>query len=141
MDRTEARTLAKTELQNLALFAKVFLSEPESFNGNTPVVVVHSKSLAIQDDTRDDAPLPTEFYVTIYIRRPRDATESEKDAIEAQLDGLTLAAMRALYTAFIEASPRGLAIGPSETGYPQREFDNNPYRLERFAVRFANEEE
>lgn len=140
MDRTTARTLAKTTLQGLSIFGKVFLSEPESFGGYDPIAVVHSKSLAIQDDTRDDTLLPTEFYVTIYVKRPRDASESEKDAIEAQIDSLSLSSMRALYDAFLDANPRDLAIGPSETGYPQREFDSNPYRLERFPVRFSQEE-
>jgi hypothetical protein len=139
MDRTTARTLAKTTLEATNLFAKVFLSEPESFGGYDPAAVVHSKSLAIAIDVRDDdVLLPTELYVTIYKQRPRDALEATKDAIEAQIDSLTLAAMRALWTAFDDA--RGLVIGPSETGYPQREFDSNPYRLERFPLRFDAEE-
>ena len=134
MDRTTARTLAKTTLVATGLFGKVFLSEPESFGGYDPVAVVHSKSMAIAQDTRDDTLQPTE----IYVKRPRDASESDLDAIEAALDDLTHDAMLELWDAFDAA--RGLTIGPSETGYPQREFDNTPYRLERFAVRFDNEE-
>lgn len=138
MDRTTARALAKTTLEGLSLFGKVFLSEPESFGGYDPVAVVHSKSLGIVLDVRDDTRLPTELYVTIYVKRARDLNEADRDAVEETLDSLSKAAALALWSAF---DVRGLVIGPSDTGYPQRQFDNTPYRLERFAVRFDDETE
>ena len=83
MNRTEARQLAKTTLEGLGLFAHVYQSEPETFGGATPVAVLHSKSLAVALDTRDDTVLPCEFYLTIYVARPRDG---DRDAVEAALE-------------------------------------------------------
>ncbi len=139
MDRAAARALAKTTLDSLGVFAKGFLSEPESFGGYNPIFVVHSKSLTFAPDTRDDTIRTTELWVTIYVRRERDASDTDKDAIEATLDSLTLDAMEALWNAFADVVPRGLTIGPSETGYPQRDFDSASYRLERFPIRFDDD--
>lgn len=137
MNRSDARTLARTTLDSMGLFGKVFLSEPESFGGYTPVAVVHSKSLALAIDTHDDTIATVEIFVSIYIRRPRDASEAELDAIELRLDELTAAAMTALWAAF---DARDLAIGPSEAGYPERTFDDDRFRLERFPIHFSNDE-
>lgn len=141
MDRTAGRTLAKTTLEGLGLFAKVFLSEPETFGQYDPVAVVHSKSLALTQIARDEVDVPVEIFVTIYVRRAKDATESEKDTIEDTLDSLTRAAARALFDAFDAATTGLVVIGPSETGYPNRTFDSATYRMERFAVRFDDDEE
>lgn len=135
MNRTEARTLAKTTLEGLGLFAHVYLAEPETFGGATPVAVLHSKSLAVALDTRDDTVLPSEFYLTIYIARPRDG---DRDAVEAALDALGRAAVLAIWEAFGDI--RDLDIRPSETGYPMRTFDNVPHRMERWAIGFTDEE-
>lgn len=139
MDRTEGRQLAYDTLVALPhAFAKGFMSEPETFGSYNPVFVVHSKSLAIGFDTRDDTVLPTEFYVSIYVARPRDASEADKDAIEAQIDALTKASMRALWAA-IDA--RELTIGPSEMGYPPRSLDSMTYRVERIPIRYVDDTE
>jgi hypothetical protein len=140
MDRTTGRTLAKSTLTATGLFGAVYLSEPESFGGYNPIAVVHSKSLAMLQDARGDFAGPAEIYITIYLRRMRDATDADKDAIEASLDSLTRAAMRALWEAFYTAADN-LQLGPSETGYPARELDSSTYRMERFAVRFDDDEE
>lgn len=140
MDRATGRTLAQSTLVATGLFAKIWLSEPESYGGYNPVAIIHSKSLGILQDARDDYTSPAEIFVTIAVRRPRDATETEKDAIEASLDALTRAAMRALWAAFYDAAAN-LTIGPSETGYPNRVFDSSTYRIERFAVRFDDDQE
>lgn len=140
MDRTTGRALAKSTLQDTALFAHIFSSEPESFGGYDPIAVVHSKSLALLQDARDDFTSPAEIFVTVYVRRERTASESEKDAIEEKLDSLTRASMRSLWNAFYNEAAN-LTIGPSETGYPTRTFDSATYRMERFAVRFDDDQE
>lgn len=140
MDRTTGRTLAKTTLEGLHLFGKVFLSEPEAFDKYDPIAVVHSKSLGLLQDARDDFQAPCEIYITIYVRRERTASENEKDAIEATLDRLSRTAMRTLWTAFYDAAAN-LQIGPSETGYANRTLDSSTYRMERFAVRFDDDTE
>lgn len=138
MDRTTGRALAQSTLQGLGVFAKVYLSEPESFGLYDPVAVVHAKSLGILQDARDDFTCPVELFVTIYLRRARDASESDKNAIEAALDSLTRSAARALWNAFYDAA-LNLTIGPSEAGYSARELDSATYRTERFAVRFDDD--
>ena len=138
MNRTTGRELAKSTLEGLSVFAKGFLSEPESFGGYDPVFVVHSKSLAVLQDALDDFASPVEIWVTIYVKRERAAPDADKDQVEETLDTLTRAAMRALWDAFYDEAAN-LTIGPSETGYPHREFDNAPYRLERFPVRFDDD--
>ena len=140
MDRTTGREQAETTLTGLGIFAAILGAEPESFNGNNPVAVVHSKSLAILQDARGDFTSPAEIFVTIYVKRERTASQTDKDAIEDTLDRLTRAAIRALWNAFYEKAAN-LQIGPSEAGYPQRQFDDSPYRMERFAVRFDDDAE
>ena len=140
MDRTTGRALAKQTLEGLALFAKVFVSEPESFGGFDPIAVVHSKSLGIVQDARDDFTSPAEIFVTIYVKRLRDVSESEKDQVEATLDDLARVSLRALWSAFY-GEGANVTIGPSETGYPARTFDSANYRMERFAVRFDDDQE
>lgn len=135
MNRTQARTQAKTALLALNLFAAVYTSEPETFGGATPVAVLHSKSLAVTLDTVNDTVLPCEFYLTIYIARPRDG---DRDAVEDALDTLGRAAVLAIWTAFGDI--RDLDIKSSETGYPMRTFDNVPHRMERWAIGFTDEE-
>lgn len=140
MDRTTGRTLAKSSLEALGIFAKVWLSEPETFNSYDPVAIVHSKSLGIIQDARNDFTCPVEIYITIYLRRERDTSENDKDAIEAALDSLVRSAMRALWNAFYNAA-LNLTIGPSEAGYSARELDSSTFRTERFAVRFDDDVE
>ena len=140
MNRSDARALAKSTLEGLSLFKKVFLSEPESFGGYDPCAVIHSKSLALLQDARDDYAAPCEIWVTIYVRRERTASEAEKDTIEGKLDDLTRASMRSLWNAFYDDAA-DLQIGPSETGYPNRTFDSSTYRMERFPVRFDDDTE
>src|SRR5689334_16724541 len=101
MNRTEGRQLAYDTLSGLR-FAKGFMSEPESFGNYDPVFVLHSKSLTIARDTRSDVVRATEFWVTLYLRRAKDASDTEKDAIEAAMDDLTQSAMEALWDAFSE---------------------------------------
>ena len=138
MDRSSGRALAKSTLEALNIFAKVYSSEPETFGGYDPIAVVHSKSLGILQDARGDFTCPVEIFVTIYLRRERDASESDKNAIEAALDSLTRSAARALWNAFYSAAAN-LTIGPSGTGYPPRDLDSANYRMERFAVRFDDD--
>jgi len=141
MDRATGRALAKTTLEATGLVGKAFLSMPESFGQYNPAAVIESKSLAmIQDDRdEDDFTSPAEIWVNLFLRRPREATETEKDAIEFQLDTLTRAAMRALYSAFFDEAAN-LVIGPSTAGYPNREFDSSAYRVERFAIQFDDDD-
>lgn len=138
--RSDARALAQTTLAATGLFAKIWRSEPEAYGGYNPVAMIHSKSLAILQDARDDFTAPAEIFVTIAMRRNRDMSEAEKDAVEDALDALSRAAMRALWDAFYDAAA-SLTIGPSETGYPNRVFDSGTYRIERFAVRFDDDQE
>lgn len=141
MDRAAGRALAKTTLEGLGVFAKVFLSEPETFAGYDPLAVIHSKSLALTPIARDEVDLPVEIWVTIYVKRLRGASESEKDQIEAILDDLARTAARALFEAFDSATGGLVTIGPSEAGYSPRTFDNATYRLERFPIRFDDDQE
>ncbi len=140
MKRSVGRALAVSTLQGLNVFGKVYVSEPETFGGYDPVAVVHSKSLGITQDARGDFESTAEIYVSIYVRRPRDASETEKDAVEDAIDDLSRVAQRALYDAFYDAA-LNITIAPSETGYPNRPLDSATYRIERFAVRFNDDEE
>lgn len=139
MDRSSGRALAKSTLESLSLFAKVYLSEPESFGGYDPIAVVHSKSLSLIQIARDGLTYPAELFVTIYVRRMRDASEAEKDVIESTLDSLTRASVRALGAAFYGEVDNLQIL--SEAGYSNRDFDSATYRTERFAVRFDDDEE
>lgn len=133
MNRKDGRALAKTTLEGLDLFDLVESHEPETFSG-AAFATVHSKSLGILQDARDDFHAPAEIWVSVYVRRTNGATA------EDTLDDLVRAAMRALWGAFY-ATAANLQIGPSESGYPPKPIDGKAYRLERFAVRFDDDED
>jgi hypothetical protein len=135
MDRKRGRTLAKTTLQALNLFTSVEAYEPDDFSG-TALAVVHSKSLAMLQDARDDFSSPAEIWVTIYLRRAAGHGEAAEDL----LDELTRASMRALWRAFYDEAD-SLQIGPSEAGTPKEPIDGKNYRMERFPLRFNDDED
>jgi len=135
MNRKDGRALAKTTLEDLDLFGLVESHEPDTFSG-AAFAIVHSKSLGMLQDARDDFSGPAEIWVAIYVRRAAGAGAATEDT----LDDLVRAAMRALWAVFYETAAN-LAIGPSEAGYPPKPIDGKPYRMERFAVRFSDNED
>lgn len=134
MKRKDGRALAKTTLEGLG-FDVVLAYEPDTLT-KPLVATVHSKSLGILQDARADFSAPAEIWVSIFVRRPSGAGETVEDL----LDDLTRAAMRALWIAFY-AQAADLQIGPSQAGVPERPIDGKSYRIERFAVRFNDDEE
>ena len=135
MKRKDGRALAKSTLEALGVFELVESHEPDSFRG-AAFATVHSKSLGIVQDARDDFSAPVEIWVSIYVKRPA----GQGAAVEDALDELVRVSMRALYAAFYDQAAN-LRIGPSESGYPPSPIDGKPYRIERFAVRFDDDEE
>lgn len=135
MNRKDGRALAKSTLETLGIFDLVERHEPDSFRG-AAFATVHSKSLGLVQDARDDVSAPVEIWVSIYVRRPAGQGETTEDA----LDDLVRASMRALYAAFYDQAA-ALQIGPSESGYPPQPIDGKNYRMERFAVRFNDDDE
>jgi hypothetical protein len=88
-------------------------------------------------DARGDFDGPCEVWVTIYLRRATGQGEAAEDA----LDDLVRASMRALWDAFYETAAN-LQIGPSEAGVPKDgPIDGKAYRMERFPLRFNDDEE
>lgn len=136
MNRSDARALAKTTLEGLALFRQVYSYEPRSFGGYSPVATIHAKSLDLVEDARGLTSAGGEIWVTLYLARP----EGQEAAVEDRMDDLARAAAFALAAAF---SPHvaQVQIGPSQSGYPTRPLDNQTYRMERFAVRFDDDTE
>lgn len=134
MDRKAARALAKTTLQAVSGLASVTEYEPDVFSGSA-FAVIHSKSLGILQDGRNDYTSPAEVWVTIYVLRAAGAGAT----VENSLDDLTRACMRALWTAFYTKA-NDLQIGPSEAGIPLKTPDGKAYRMERFALRFDDDE-
>jgi hypothetical protein len=135
MIRKDARALAKTTLEGLGLFDSVLEYEPDTFSG-AAIATVHSKSLSVTRETRDLLNVPGDIWVSVYVRRPAGSGATTEDA----LDDLVQAAMLALAAAF-DPEVADLQIGPSETGYPPKPIDGKPYRMERFPVRFDDEQE
>jgi hypothetical protein len=134
MDRKSGRALAKTTLEDLGVFDQVLQSEPDTFTA--PITaVVHSKSLGIVQEARGVWSSPAEIFVTIYLRRVAGGGDDTEDL----LDDLTRAAIRALFAAF-EPLTDNLQI-VSQAGKPERPIDGKTYRIERFAVRFNDDEE
>jgi len=135
VDRKAGRTLAKATLQTISGIASVTAYEPDTFAGSA-FAVVHSKSLAMLQDARGDFDGPCEIWVTIYVRRQSgDGADTEDD-----LDDLTRSCMRALWDAFY-GEAQNLQIGPSEAGIPTKPPDGKAYRMERFPVRFSDNED
>ena len=135
MDRKSGRALAKDTLAALGTLASVTAYEPDTFSG-AAFAVVHSKSLAMLQDARGDFDGPCEVWITIYVRRETgDGADTEDD-----LDDLTRACMRALWNAFY-GNATNLQIGPSEAGVPTKPIDGKAYRMERFPLRFNDDDE
>lgn len=135
MDRKTGRALAKSTIEELELFGQVEDHEPDTFT-KPLIATVHSKSLGILQDARDDFSAPAEIWVYIYVRRSAGGGATTEDL----LDDVTRATMRALWAAFYPHAAN-LQIGPSQAGVPEKPIEGKNYRMERFAVRFDDDEE
>jgi len=135
MDRKSGRALAVETLGDLVLFDAVYDHEPDAFE-HPIVATVHAKSLGVLQDARGDFDNPAEIWVSIYVRRAPGTGASVEDL----LDDLTRQAMRALRDAFYDHAAN-LQIGPSQSGTPQQPIGGKNYRIERFAVRFDDNED
>lgn len=134
MNRKDGRSLAKSTLEDLE-FDLVEDHEPDKL-AKLIMAAVHSKSLGMLQDARGDFDGPAEIWVSIYIRRAAGTGA----AVENILDDLTRSSMRALWAAFYPYAAN-LQIGPSQAGVPNDPIDGKNYRMERFAVRFNDDED
>jgi hypothetical protein len=134
MNRTEGRALAKSTLEGLDVFDLVESFEPEVFAG-ARIAIIHSKGLGYIEDARESFTSPAEIWVTIYVKR----TANTGATVEDLLDDLVRRAVRALATAFSPYTEQ-LQI-TSQSGVPTDPIKGKNYRMERFAVRFNDDDE
>ena len=134
MDRKTGRALAKITLTSLS-FGSVLAYEPDTFSGDS-FAVIHSRSMAMLQDARDDFDGPVELWITVYVRRVAGDGADTEDT----LDDLVRASMRGLWIAFYDDAPN-LQIGPSEAGIPLKPPDGKNYRMERFSVRWNDDDD
>ncbi len=135
MDRKAGRALAKSTIEGLDLFDQIESHEPERLD-KPLLVTIHSKSLGMLQTARDDFSAPAEIWISIYVRR----ITGQGSATEDLFDDVVRATIRALFAAFYPHAAN-LQIGPSQAGVPDRPIDGKNYRMERFAVRFDDDEE
>lgn len=134
MKRDEGRALAKSTLEGLQIFDQVETFEPEVFTA-ARIVTIHSRSLGYIEDARESWTSPAEIWVSIYVRR----ASGEGATVEDLLDDLVRQSVRALAAAF---SPHTEQVQiAAVSGVPTEPIKGKNYRMERFAVRFNDDEE
>lgn len=131
MDRATARTFAQTVLEALGLFQSVVQGPSDSFGGASPVAVITSRSMRLDDVARELYTVDNGISVSIYVRRDPDPVGAE-----AKLDDLTLAAMVALH--ITGAFDIGESNADPAGGY-QRVIDGVVYRIERIPLSVLDE--
>lgn len=140
MNRTAARALVKTTLVATGAYTvdtvdQVYQGALEHFDGRTPIAVITSRTMALDEEARALYTIRNGLYVSIYVRKP-DSTDGASDA-EDTLDTLVEAATIALY------ETRLFEVGESSSapdGYPLREIDGVLYRVERLQLTVLEEE-
>ena len=132
MNRKAARALAKTTLTGLGTFQAVLQGAPDSFGGQSPVAVVTSRALELEQVTRRQYTVTNGLTISIYVIR----AAADGEATEDTLDDLVEAAAVALH------NTGSFEVGQSDAGTagaPNRLIDGKIYRLERIPLTVLDE--
>jgi len=136
MDRTQARQLAHQVLEATDGYDRVFDGPADSFDAQSPIAVITSKSIGATFDAREVWSIESGILVSIYVRR--DPGTDAAAAAEDQLDSLVVSAVRGLI------ATGDFDIGPSDAfaeNAPVRIIDGTPYRVERIPLRVSDDYE
>lgn len=133
MNRADVRALAATTLAALDLFQQVYRAPRRTLDGESPVALILSQTLGIDEEARGLYTVAQGISLTIYVR----CDPGSEAAAEDQLDAIVAAAVLALRAA-------GLTLTGSDSspdGAPLRDIDKTYYRVERLTFRLDRDEE
>ncbi len=129
LSRTEARALAVATLDALGTFEAVLRGPPAKFAGRSPVAVISSRALDLEQDTHTLIGVTCEVTISLYVR----SDTGDEAAAEDLLDDLALSVALALY------ATEGFSLAKSSAGPEDgnlRDVDRNGvlYRVERIVI-------